>query len=93
MARGRPPLPVDPARLKRQFPDLTDADLEAYAEVTGKILDEPRPAERALLTRAFLTEGRRAREKAASGERLTARESLALRYVVAMDKMQGRTTA
>ncbi len=89
MAKDRA-IPVDPGRLRRQFPSLTDDDLEAYAEVTRKILAEPRPAERALLTRAFLTEGRRAREKATGGEHLTARESLALRYVNAMDKMQGR---
>jgi hypothetical protein len=87
MPRARD-LPVDPERLRRQFPTLTDDDLAAYAEVTRMILDEPRPLERARLTRAFLTEGRMAREKTEAGTPLTARESLAMRYVAAMEKMQ-----
>jgi hypothetical protein len=29
-------LPVDPARLRREFPDLTDGDIAAFEEVTRR---------------------------------------------------------
>ncbi|HEV7498416.1 MAG TPA: hypothetical protein VGQ33_00375 [Vicinamibacteria bacterium] len=85
-------LPVDPARLRRQFPDLTDTDIAAFEEVTRRILSEPRPAERAKLTSAFVAQGRAARERAASGMTLSAEEFLAARYLTAVEKMQGRTS-
>jgi len=96
MARsGRRPgpeagLPVDPARLRRQFPDLSDGDLEAYVEVTRRILGQAGLPERARLSREILARARGVQGKAA-GE-LTVDEALALRYLRAVEKMQGRTS-
>jgi hypothetical protein len=88
---GRPDLPVDPARLRRQFPDLTDADVAAFEEVTRRILDERRPDARSRVTREMVARARAAREKAARGEALSADETLAAAYLSAVEKMQGRT--
>ena len=77
-------LPVDPERLRRQFPALTDEDLGAYVEVTRRILALRRPAGRARLTREILARGRQAGASAGSAE-----DTLALRYVRAVEKMQG----
>jgi hypothetical protein len=85
-------LPVDPARLRQQFPDLTDGDIEAYETVSRRILEKKGPAERGRVTREILETGRSAREKAASGTALTEAEGLALRYLDALEKMQGRTS-
>ena len=84
-------LPVDPARLRRQFPDLTDGDIEAFEEVTRRILDEPGPEGRGKLTRQIVAQGREARERAAAGTTLSAGESLAARYLAAVEKMQPPT--
>ena len=84
-------LPVDPARLRRQFPDLTDGDMQAFEEVTRRILAEGRPDARAKLTRQIVAEGRQARARATAGAKLSADESLAARYVAAIDKMQKPT--
>jgi peptide subunit release factor 1 (eRF1) len=84
-------LPVDRARLKRQFPELTDADLEAYETITLRILEKKAPAERAKLTRDVMETARTARTKASAGSELTERERQALRYLDAVDKMQGTT--
>ena len=80
------PLPVDVARLRQQFPALTAEDIDAYVAVTRRILSAPDPAERARITRETLTRGRatRAREPGDDEERL------AVRYVAAVEKMQGR---
>ena len=83
-------LPVDPDRLRRQFPSLTDVDIEAYETVTRSILDKKGPAERGRATREILETARSAREK--SEDRLTEAERLALKYLDALDKMQGRTS-
>jgi hypothetical protein len=94
---GRPPrapdpaLPVEPARLRRQFPGLTDEDLQAYAEVTRRILAARGPAERARLTREVLARGRQAREGPASSAERSSEDALCLRYLEAVEKMQGRT--
>ena len=87
---GRP-LPVDPARLRRQFPDLTDDDIAAFEEVTSRILGEDRPEARARVTRDILAQGRRARERSAARETLSAEDALAAGYVAAVEKMQGPT--
>ena len=89
-ARGGGDLPVDPARLRAQFPALTDTDVAAYVEVTRRILAERRPDARAALTRQLVAQGRRARERAAAGERLSEDDSLTARYLAAVEKMQGR---
>ena len=85
-------LPVDRARLKRQFPELTDADLEAYETVTRRILEKKGPEERGKVTRDIMETAKSAREKAGAGDQLTEAERLALRYLGAVGKMQGRTS-
>ena len=85
-------LPVDPARLRRQFPDLTDGDVAAFEEITRRILEEPRPDARAKLTRQIVGQGREARERAAAGATLSADEVLAVRYLAAVEKMQRPTS-
>ena len=82
-------LPVDRARLKRQFPDLTDADLEAYETLTRRILEKKGPAERGRLTRTVIETAHAARAKATAGAALTGEERLALTYLDAVEKMQG----
>jgi hypothetical protein len=84
-------LPVDRERLKRQFPELTDHDLEAYETVTRRIVGKKSPAERGALTRTIMETARAARVKNASGAALTGEERLALTYLNAVEKMQ-RTT-
>ncbi len=78
-------LPVDPARLRRQFPDLTDDDLAAYVEVTRRILAERDPGARAAITRDVLARGRTARASASAD----AADRVAAAYVSALEKMQG----
>ena len=85
-------LPVDRARLKRQFPELSDADLEAYETVTRRILEGKGPAERGRITRTFIETARSARAKKDAGTDLTGEERLALRYLDAVERMQGRTS-
>jgi len=80
-------LPVDPERLRREFPALTPEDVEAYVEVTRRILGAA-PAARPRVTREALDGGRRAREKTARGEVLEAGEAVLARYLDAVGKMQ-----
>ena len=91
MQRAQGSLPVDPDRLKQQFPDLTVEDLNAYTEVTRRILAEPSSDRRARLTRDTLARGRQARDKRATGAALTEAEALDFRYLQAVAKMQGST--
>ena len=84
-------LPVDLERLRKQFPDLTADDLDAYAEVTRGILSQASPNQRARLLRDTLARGRQARDKKAGGATLSEGESLDLRYLQAVAKMQGST--
>ena len=84
-------LPVERARLKKQFPELTDADIHAYETVTQRILSQRGPAERGRVTRAVLETGRSAKAKAATGATLTEDERQALSYLDAVGKMQGTT--
>jgi hypothetical protein len=85
------PLPVDPERLRKQFPDLTAEDLQAYAEVTRGLLAQSSPGQRARLLRETLARGRQARDKQSRGAALDERETLDLRYLAAVAKMQGST--
>jgi len=85
-------LPVDPARLRSRFPGLTDEDLQAYVSVTRRILGTADPQGRSRITREVLAKGRAAAERAAAGESLDEEDSLAVRYLWAMEKMQGRTS-
>ena len=88
--KPRPPkppdgkLPVDPERLRREFPSLDDGDMEAYLEITRRILGERDPIGRARITRETLSRARAAREAGA----LTAEDTVALRYLAAVEKMQ-----
>ena len=83
---GEAPLPVDVERLRRQFPGLTAEDLDAYVAVTRHILSARDPADRARITRETLARGRAARDGAPRDDD----DRLALRYLTAVDKMQGR---
>jgi hypothetical protein len=80
-------LPVEPERLRRSFPSLTDDDLSAYAEVTRALLLEPRSRGRRLAE--ILAAAQRAREKEAAARPPEDDERLALAYVRALEKMQG----
>lgn len=84
-------LPVDPDRLRKQFPQLTDEDIDAYAGITRRILEKKGPVERGKLTRDIMDTARTARAKSTAGSELTERERQALRYLDAVEKMQGRT--
>ncbi len=81
-------LPVEPAELRRRFPSLTDDDLAAYSEVTSALLAEPSAGGRRLTT--LLAAAQRGREKEAGSAPLDGEECLALAYVRALEKMQGR---
>jgi TPR repeat protein len=82
-------LPVDPERLKAEFPDLSDEDLEAFVEVTKQVLADP--ASKGRIMRQIMTTALEAREKAAAGGSLSAQDALALRYLAAVGKMQRST--
>jgi hypothetical protein len=83
-------LPVDPERLRRQYPSLTDEDLAAFEQVTRRILADPR--QRGRVVAETMTLAQRAREKQALVEDATLEpeERLALAYAAALAKMQGR---
>ena len=80
---------MDPEKLLAQFPQLSDDDLAAYVEITRRILSDPAARGRAMAE--VLTRARTARGKQAAGQGLDGDESLALRYLNAVEKMQGRT--
>jgi hypothetical protein len=82
-------LPVDVDRLKAEFPDLTDEDLQAYVAVTRRVLGDP--AARAKQMRQVMDSARQAQQKAATGVKLTADEDRLVRYLAAMAKMQRST--
>ena len=85
--KKKPPdnaLPVDPDRLRREFPALDDADVAAYLEISRRILGERDPTSRARITRETLARARAARE----GGPRTPEDTVALRYLAALEKMQ-----
>jgi hypothetical protein len=81
-------LPVDLARLRDEFPDLSEEDLQAFAAVTERVLRDP--ASKARVLREVMMRARQARDRQASGEPigLDADEQEALRYLRALEKMQ-----
>jgi hypothetical protein len=84
VTKGAPrELPVDPERLRREFPDLDEADLEAYVTVTRRVLSDPGKRGQAMRELMELARGARAKQ---TGR--TADETLALRYLAAVEKMQ-----
>jgi hypothetical protein len=78
-------LPVDVERLRKQFPALTDEDVDAYVTVTRRIMSAA-AGDRARITRETLARAR----AAASTPPRDDEERLAARYLAAMEKMQGR---
>jgi len=81
-------IPVAPDDLRRRFPSLTDDDLEAWTEVTRRLLAQP--ARRGERLSEVLAAAVRAEEKEAAGVAPEADETLARRYTRALAKMQGR---
>ncbi len=82
-------LPVDPERLKAEFPELSDEDLDAFVRVTKQVLADP--ASKGRIMREIMTTALAARRKAAAGGSLSAQEALARRYLAAVGKMQRST--
>lgn len=80
-------LPVEPERLKRSFPSLTDEDLAAYAAVTKALLGDPRSRGDRLAE--ILSKAQRAREKEAVAAPPDPDERLCLAYLRALEKIQG----
>ena len=78
---------MEPERLRARFPALTDDDLDAYLTITKRVLADPGSRGRAMAE--VMAAGRRALEKEATGAALSEEEALALRYLAAVDKMQG----
>ena len=78
---------MEPERLRARFPALTDDDLDAYLTITKRVLADPGSRGRAMAE--VMAAGRRAQEKEAAGSALSEEEALALRYLAAVDKMQG----
>jgi hypothetical protein len=74
---------VDVDRLRKQFPSLTEEDLEAYVAVTRRIVSTG-AADRARVTREILARARAARDAAPRDDE----DQLALRYLTAVEKMQ-----
>jgi hypothetical protein len=82
-------LPVDGARLKAEFPDLSDEDLAAYVAVTRRVLGDP--ASRATKMREVMGQARQAQQRALSGGALTDEDRLLVGYLSALAKMQRST--
>jgi septal ring factor EnvC (AmiA/AmiB activator) len=79
-------LPVDPERLRRAFPALTDEDVDAYAAVTRELLADPRSRGRRLAE--ILSAAQRGREKEAASLPLEEEERRAVAYARALARMQ-----
>ncbi len=90
-AHAEPPLPVDPERLRRQFPALTEEDLAAYVEVTRSVLRLP-PAARAGRLREVMERAHAARGRQEQGEAVGTAEEVLVRYLCALAKVQGPTS-
>jgi hypothetical protein len=84
-------LPVDPDRLRREFPELSDADVDAYITVTRRILDAG-VKDRARVTREVVEGGRKARERGKAGASLSPEDTLSSHYLDAVEKMQRSTS-
>jgi hypothetical protein len=81
-------LPVEPERLLERFPSLTDDDLAAYSAVTRALVAEPGARGRRLAE--VMAAAGRGREKEAAGAPLDDEERVAVAYLRALGKMQGR---
>jgi hypothetical protein len=76
-------LPVDASRLQKAFPTLTPEDLQAYEEVTRRLLEAGH--ERGALLKRLKALG----SEAEGTEKPSEEATLALRYLRALAKMQG----
>jgi hypothetical protein len=84
-------LPVDPERLRAEFPEVSSEDIDAYVKVTQRVLAAG-AKDRPSLMRQILDGALDAREKEAHGGSLSDQERLWVRYRAAVEKMQ-RSTA
>ena len=82
-------LPVDPERLKEEFPELTDEELQAYKTVTRRVLGDA--ASRAKKMREVMAKARAAQAKGEGGSELGKEDQLLVRYLAAVAKMQRST--
>jgi hypothetical protein len=81
-------LPVEPERLRRRYPSLSDEDLAAFAQVSARVLGAAGARGRVLAD--VMSAAQRAAEKEAAGASLDAEERTALLYARALTKMQDR---
>ena len=88
-AEGKPVPPVDPDRLRQEFPEVSAVELHAYLTVTQDIMTA---ANRATVLREVLERGRSAQDLVGRGEVLDEAHALASNYLAAIGKMQ-RSTA
>lgn len=79
-------LPVEPERLRRRYPSLSDEDLAAFAEVSARVLAATGARGRVLA--GVMSAALRGREKEAAGATLDGEERTALAYTRALSKMQ-----
>ncbi len=89
--KSRPHVPIEPGRLKEEFPGLTTDELDAYVTVTKRVLAKPEA--RARVMRDVMAQADEAQRKASVGARLKPEEALLLRYLRALSKMQRSTVA
>ena len=82
---------INPERLKQEFPDLTDEDLQAYVSVTQRLLSDP--TKRVQVLEEVKAKAQSAQAKTAAGTPLDAEEALGARYMQAIQKMQKRPPA
>jgi hypothetical protein len=82
-------LPVDPTRLREEFPSLTDEDLEAYVRVTRVVMAAGKARSRVM--REIIGGAQEARQKVGQGHTLSDEEQLWVHYLSAVEKMQRST--
>ena len=82
--------PVDPDRLRQEFPEVSDIELHAYMTITQDIMSA---ANRAAVLKTVMERGRTAQDRTKRGEALDANEAMASNYLAAIGKMQRSTTS
>jgi hypothetical protein len=86
----KPAPPVDPERLRKEFPEVSAVEMHAYLTVTQDIMTA---ANRAAVLREVLERGRSAQDLNQRGEALDEAHALASNYLAAIGKMQRSTAA
>jgi hypothetical protein len=84
----RQALPVEPDRLRREFPALSDEDLAVYADVTRSVM-ALEPDARGARVRELIEKARDARAKLELGRKVPESDLRLVRYLAALEKMQG----